>query len=142
MFLVGALFALVTIGLVVPCLIDVAVAQDHEVRGLAKPWWVLILVFLPVLGVAAWLLFGRPWRHGRARPHRSYPDYPPYLGPEDALRRHPAGQATERGFDVAPGRAVRAGAVSARPVGPDDDPEFLEELARRIRGGEQAGNDA
>jgi hypothetical protein len=141
MFLVGALFGLVMVGLVVPCLIDVAVTQDHEVRGLAKPWWVLILVFVPVLGVAAWLIAGRPWR-GRARSHRSYLDYPPYLGPEAALRRHPAGQAMERGFDVAPGQTVRAGAVSARPVGPDDDPEFLEELARRIRGGEQAGNDA
>jgi hypothetical protein len=142
MFLMGALFGLVTLGLVVPCLIEVAVTPDREVRGPAKPWWVLILVFIPVLGVAAWLAAGRPRRRRRARPHRSYLDYPPYLGPEDALRRHPAGQAMERGLDVATGRAVRAGAVSAGPVGPDDDPEFLEELARRINGGEQADNDA
>jgi hypothetical protein len=140
MFLVGALFGLVTVGLVVPCLIDVAVTPDRAVRGLAKPWWVLILVFIPVFGVAAWLLAGRPRRRGRARPHRSYLDYPPYLGPEDALRRHPAGQSLERGCDLATDQAVRAGAVSA-PLGPDDDPGFLEELTRRINDGEQPGSD-
>jgi 4-amino-4-deoxy-L-arabinose transferase-like glycosyltransferase len=141
MFLVGALFALVTIGLVVPCLIEVAVAPDHEVRGLAKHWWVLLLVFGSVLGVAAWLIAGRPRARSRARMSRSYRGGVSYLSHEDALRRHPAGQGAERGFSSPPGQTVQAG-VSVRPMGPDDDPAFLEELARRINRGDQAGNDA
>jgi hypothetical protein len=139
MFLLVALFGLVTVGVVVPCLIDVAVAQDCDVRTLAKPWWVLIIVFLSVLGAAAWLVAGRPRTYARARLHWSYRDGPSYVSPEDALRRHPAGRAMKQGFGDAPQRALRAG---VRPMGPDDDPEFLEELARRIHGGEQAGNDA
>ena len=142
MFVVGALFALVTIGVVVPCLIDVAVAPDPEVRGLAKQWWVLLIVFGSVLGAAAWLVIGRPRVHARARMRWSYRNGPSYLSPEDALRRHPAGQAMERGTESAPGRVLRAGAGTAGPAGPDDDPAFLEELARRINGGDQAGNDA
>lgn len=140
MFLVGALFVLVTIGLVVPCLIDVAVTPDCEVRGMAKPWWVLTLVFLSALGATAWLVAGRPRR--RTRAYRFQPYGAAYLGPEDAMRRHPAGQATHLGYDApSSGPALRAGAP-ARPAGPDDDPEFLEELARRIRGGNQADSES
>jgi hypothetical protein len=138
MFLVGALFGLVTVGVVVPCLIDVAVAPDHEVRGLAKQWWVLLIVFGSVFGCAAWLVFGRP--RPRARTRWPYRDGPPYLGPEDALRRHPAGRGAEDGADIPAGQAVRAG-VPVRPIGPDDDPGFLQELSRRIHG-DQADNDA
>ena len=142
MFLVGALFALVTIGVVVPCLIDVAVAPDLEVRGLAKQWWVLLIVFGSVLGAAAWLVIGRPRTYARARIRRPYRSSPSHLSPEDALRRHPAGQAMERGVDAPPGPVLRAGTGTARPAGPDDDSEFLEELARRIRRGDEADNDA
>jgi hypothetical protein len=142
MFLVGALFALVTIGVVVPCLIDVAVAPDLEVRGLAKQWWVLLIVFGSVLGAAAWLVLGRPRVPSRARARWSYRSGP-YVSAEDALRRHPAGQAMERGLDASSsGRVLRAGADTARPAGPDDDPAFLEELARRIRRGGEADSDA
>jgi hypothetical protein len=139
MLLVGALFVLVTIGLVVPCLIDVAVTPDCEVRGMTKPWWVLSLVFLSALGATAWLVAGRPRR--RTRAYRLEPYGAGYFGPEDAMRRHPAGQVTLLGDDNPSGRTLRAG-VPARTVGPDDDPEFLEELARRIRGGNQADNES
>jgi len=35
-----------------------------------------------------------------------------------------------------------ASSAWARPCGPDDDPEFLSELDRLIRGRRQQGNDA
>lgn len=140
MLLLGALFGLVTVGLVVPCLIDIAVTPETEVRRLSKPWWVLALVFLSVFGATAWLVAGRPRR--RAWPHRSHPADGPYFSQQDAIWRHPAGRAMEQGYDSPSGRVVRASAIPARPAGPDDDPEFLEELARRIRGGEQAGSDS
>jgi hypothetical protein len=141
MFLVGALFVLVTVGVVVPCLIDVAVASDVEVRGLAKQWWVLLIVFGSLFGAAAWLLFGRPRTYARARIHWSYRGGPSFISPEDALRRHPAGRAMEQVFDTPAGRTLRAGAVSARPMGPDDDDAFLDELARRLRRGDQSGDE-
>lgn len=140
MFLVGALFGLVTIGVVVPCLIDVAVTPDHLVRGLAKQWWVLLLVFLSVFGAAAWLVAGRPRR--RTWAYRSRLAGGTYFSPQDAIRRHPASLTVERDYDSPSGPAVRAGAVGVQPMGPDDDPEFLEELARRIHRGNQASGDS
>ena len=139
MFLVGALFGLVTVGLVVPCLIDLAVTPDREVRLMTKPWWVLALVFLSVLGAVAWLVAGRPRRRSRA--YWSHLADSSYVSPQDAIRRHPAGRAMDGDYEFASGPAVRAGAIPVRPKGPDDDPEFLEELARRIHGGNQAGSD-
>jgi hypothetical protein len=139
MFLLAALFGLVTVGLIVPCLIDVAVTPDDEVRLLAKQWWVLALVFLSVLGAVAWLVAGRPRR--RSWTHWSHLADNTYFSPQDAIRRHPAGRAMDGDREFASGGTVRAGAIPARPMGPDDDPEFLEELARRIQGGDQAGSD-
>jgi len=52
------------------------------------------------------------------------------LRPADALLRHPAAQA-------AVGYSEFGGAVgfvaAPRPLGPDDDPDFMMELDRRIR---------
>lgn len=139
MFLVGALFALVTVGIVVPCLIDVAVAPDLEVRGLTKPWWVLLIVFGSVLGAAAWLVIGRPRAYSPARARWSS-RRGVSSSPQDALRRHPAGRGSADGDIDGPDHAVWR-RIPVRPIGPDDDPLFLEELARRIHG-DQAGNDA
>jgi hypothetical protein len=50
-------------------------------------------------------------------------------GPADALLRHPAAQAAA-GYAEPVGSA---GFVTAQPLGPDDDPDFLLELDRRIR---------
>jgi len=138
MLLAVVLFGLVTVGFVVPCLIDVAVTPPGELRRLTKPAWMLLIVFFSAFGAAAWLVAGRPDRRGRLVP--PYLDDAPYFGPQDALRRHPAGRGMDTGFGGPSSRAVHpAGSVSARPLGPDDDPEFLEELARRIDRGREAG---
>jgi hypothetical protein len=133
MLLAGVIFGLVTVGFVVPCLIDVAVTPPHELRSLTKPAWILAIVFLSAFGAAAWLLAGRPGRRGWAMsppPHAS--GY--YPGPQEALRRHPAALSMKPGADAVPGPApLRARQVRGRPLGPDDDPEFIQELARRIR---------
>ena|SRR5713226_233556 len=61
-----------------------------------------------------------------------------------AFRRHPAG----RGLGTGPDGLVAARPAGSRgprgpvgPCGPDDDPEFLRELDRIIRGGPQAGEE-
>src|SRR5260221_13376927 len=65
MLLALVLFGLVTVGFVVPCLIDVAVTPPGELRSLTKPTWVLLIVFFSAFGAIAWLAAGRPDRRGR-----------------------------------------------------------------------------
>jgi hypothetical protein len=133
MLLVGVLFGLVTVGFVVPCLVDVAVTPAAEVRSLAKPAWVLAIVFGSVFGAVAWLTAGRPDRRRRT-PLPRYLEGAPSFGPQDALRRHPAARGMDPGIEAGPGPAAPwASEAGHGPVGPDDDPEFLQELARRIR---------
>jgi hypothetical protein len=133
MLLVGIVVVLVTVGLVVPCLVDVAVTPARELRSLTKPAWVLVIVFFSVFGAVAWLVAGRPDRRRRTL-LPGHLEGAPSFGPQDALNRHPAGRAMDPGIEASPGPgALRAGEAPDRPAGPDDDPEFLEELARRIR---------
>jgi len=139
MLLAVILFGLVTVGFVVPCLIDVAVTPASDMRSLTKPTWLLIVAFLSAFGAAAWLAAGRPDR--RTVLPRYLAGAPP-VGQQEALRRHPAGRAMDPGIDPVLDQALRAGEVPYRPTGPDDDEEFLEELARRIRYGGEAGSDA
>lgn len=141
MLLVGILFGLVTLGFVVPCLVDVAVTPASELRSLTKPAWVLAIVFLSVFGAVAWLAAGRPDRRGRPLLPRHLEGASSF-GPQDALRRHPATRSMDPGIEVWPSpEELPASEVGYRPVGPDDDPEFLEELARRIRRLREPGPD-
>ncbi len=131
MLVVSVLFGLVTVGFVIPCLIDVAVTPAGELRSLTKPAWVLMIVFLSAIGAAAWLMAGRPDRGGRTIIPR-YLAGSPSFAQQDALRRHPAGRAMDPLIEAA--WADPADVLASEvPIGPDDDPEFLDELARRIR---------
>ena len=75
---------------------------------------------------AIWWAFRHPRRRLRAT-FRPGPDA------ESALRRHPAG----RGRRVSGATPSDVGSLSAQfapPLGPDDDPEFIDALERLIRG--------
>jgi hypothetical protein len=92
--------ALIEIGLLIYCLIEAIQTPKDEVRNLGKGWWILLIIFFPIVGGIAWLVAGRPQR--RRDPNRwqmgsGFPEY-------------------ERS-----GRA---------PRGPDDDPEFLSEIGQ------------
>jgi hypothetical protein len=140
MLLAVILFGLVTVGFVVPCLIDVAVTPASDLRSLTKPSWLLIVACLSAFGAVAWLAVGRPDR--RTAAPRYLAGAPP-VGQQEALRRHPAGRAMDPGIDPVLSQALQAGEAPRRPTGPDDDDEFLEELARRIRyGGGEAESGA
>src|SRR5580693_10225965 len=92
MLLAGVLFGLVTVGFVVPCLIDVAVTPASDLRSLTKPAWVLIIVFLSLFGATAWLVAGRPdWRRRSMLPR--YLEGASSNGQQEALRRHRTHQA-------------------------------------------------
>jgi|SRR5450755_4285236 hypothetical protein len=129
MVLACVLFALFTVGIVVPCVIDVATSPPWAIRTASRRIWLLIIIVFSVFGCAAWLLAGRP-RRMPLRPRRAPAGLG--MGPAEAFRRHPAGRAI--GLDLeATLEAASQGLRQARVLGPDDDPEFLMELERRIR---------
>jgi hypothetical protein len=121
MVLACVLFALITVGIVVPCAIDAATSPPWAVRTLSRRDWLLVIVVCSIFGSAAWLIAGRP-RAARRAPVGG-------ISPDEAYRRHPAGRALDLDYDYGTGREYRP----RGPVGPDDDPEFLLELERRIR---------
>jgi hypothetical protein len=93
--------ALIEITLTLYCLIDAIQTPEGEMRNLPKMIWILLILFIPVIGPIVWLIAGRPQR-GSARqvpwPSTQTAGFPEYERP--------------------------------RPLGPDDDPEFLREMKR------------
>jgi Phospholipase_D-nuclease N-terminal len=130
MLLACLVLALFTVGFVVPCVIDVATSPPWAIRSLSKRSWVLITVLLSVFGCAAWLIAGRP-RRMPLPPRGASAGFA--IGPAEALRRHPAGRAMGLDLDALPGIETDDRRRRYRPLGPDDDDEFLIELERRIR---------
>ncbi|MBK5224448.1 MAG: PLDc_N domain-containing protein [Acidimicrobiia bacterium] len=77
----GGLFA---VGLFVFALFDVISTDDILVRNLPKGMWLVLVIFVPIIGPIAWLIMGRPmyasWQPGgqsAPRPRRRY------VAPED-----------------------------------------------------------
>jgi len=95
------LLDLATLALLVYCLIDCIQTESALVRSLPKPLWLVLIVLLPLVGGIAWLVAGRPERTTTA--------------------------ATGRG-PWPPSRARGASASPPRPLGPDDDEEFLRQM--------------
>jgi len=129
------LLILFAAGVWVYCLIDAVMTPRAEMRRLSPLSWAIVITLLPVIGAVAWLLLGRPARSWRApmMPYRLSEG--PRIGPQEALRRHPSGRYSELGPDGRrSGPQPCPAAEGLRPVGPDDDPEFLAELDRRLRG--------
>lgn len=87
------------------------------------------LLIMALLAGAMWA-----WRVSGWRPWRTRSRYG--LEAQAALWRHPAG----RGRWPGPGDPASPDADAAhagRPIGPDDDPDFLRTLERLIRGDDQ-----
>jgi hypothetical protein len=68
--------------LLVLCLVDLAQSPDHEIRNLPKWAWLLLILFLPLVGSIAWLVAGRPvhvrqtsgtWGYGNGFPEATRP---------------------------------------------------------------------
>lgn len=136
MLLPGTLFAAFLAGGWLYCLTDAALTPDGEFTGWPKRRWIALIAVTFTAGAIAWAVARRRRRQASRRPAPAfdhlllaslgdenltwYP-YPPAAGtPEAALARHPASRSR-----LTAGRA---------PLGPDDDPEFLRQLTRRIRG--------
>lgn len=131
MLVLGVIFALLTVGFVVPCVIDVARTPSYEFDLPSKQTWLIVVVAFWVFGAAAWVLVGR--RDLRIR--RAWNEMTALwaFGPGQAPGRAPVSQAWSGGSQRS-GRRVRESALAPmRFVAPDDNPAFLLELDRRIR---------
>ncbi len=128
MWLACALIILLTVGFVLPCMLDITTTPDSEFATFTKGTWLLIAGAFWVFGAVAWLVVGRPQRFTLF--HRSSPYPAGGYGPADALMRHPAAQSAAGYSDLV---GDVASVTAPPPLGPDDDPDFLTELDRRIR---------
>jgi hypothetical protein len=131
MLLSLALFALLTVGFCVPCLLDIASTPRDEIRSLSKGTWLVLVTVLWIFGATAWLLLGRPG--GRLVLIHRDAAWLAQPGPAEALRRHPAGRAMDLSYDLAADGTVSRDPGAAQPIGPDDDDDFLLALERQIR---------
>ena len=124
MLLSGVLFVLFLAGCWLYCLTDAALTPAVEYRGLSKSTWICIISATFIVGALAWLVARRSRRSKSwvtASP--GYTPYSPWAATDAAIARHPAARAKQ----PPPGRQhIRKG--------PDDDPEFLRQLDRKIRG--------
>jgi Phospholipase_D-nuclease N-terminal len=89
---VELLFSVIVFAVWIFTLIDVIIAPDAAIRALPKVAWVIVVLLFPLLGSAAWFIFGRP--DGRvARPagayERSAPTFPEYDKPGRAAALDP-----------------------------------------------------
>ncbi|MBR8741346.1 PLD nuclease N-terminal domain-containing protein [Nocardiopsis sp. MG754419] len=80
MVYLALLLALMSLAFWVYALFDVVGSDTERVRLLPKPAWVVIVLFLPKIGAAAWFLLGRPPRDpalagGPTGPPPPFPEY-------------------------------------------------------------------
>ena len=133
MLLFGALLALFMTGFWLYCLTDAILTPASECRGMPKPAWIVVITLTFIGGAIAWLIVREPAHTLSVLPAAGRDDGYFRTGrwtrADDAVARHPAR------------RARATGAVRAAPLGPDDDPEFLRVLDRRISGSWQAGDE-
>lgn len=113
MLVLAAVLVLVALGVWLFCLFEVLSTDEEEIRHLPKFAWFLIVLFGFDLGAVAWLLFGRP----RGFVTAGVAAWPPE-------------------FLISRAQDDSGGPGGQGPLGPDDDPEFLRHLDRRLRGEE------
>jgi len=114
----------------VPCVIDIAMTPRHHFDLPSKQIWLTVAIAFWVFGALAWLLLGRR----EVRMHRLWDDVTGSWVPGRGQRYHPAGRGAAAEYPFASARRGRQAAMARmRFIAPDDNPEFLLELERRIR---------
>jgi hypothetical protein len=111
-------FFLLYLALVVYALVDVVQADEDDLGGIQKGFWIIAIVFLPLAGSIAWIVVSNGVRRRRASSG----------GP---VTRFPAGQPAPARYS----RRARSWEQEDAPLAPEDDPEFiwLMEQAKRKR---------
>jgi hypothetical protein len=103
------LFALADLAVLVIALIDCLASDEYEIRALPKVVWVFIILLFSPIGGIVWFVAGRPQHAGVA-------------GRKEVWR---------------PGAGFPEATRPGRQVAPDDDPEFLRNIARTNREDEE-----
>src|SRR5215472_3478064 len=129
MLLLCVAFALLTVGFVAPCVLDVATTPGHLFDLPSKRTWVVVTAAFWVFGAAVWLLIGR--REVQMRQH--WDDMTESWMTSDAVGARRAARRPAADYPFGSRRSRRAALAATRFVAPDDNPEFLLELDRRIR---------
>lgn len=80
MLLLDGVSGLIVLGLWIFCLIDVISTDEYVCRNLSKTMWVVIVLFLPLIGSIVWLIAGRPQADATSSmpgnfAHPSFPEY-------------------------------------------------------------------
>ncbi len=141
MLLLCAVFALLTAGFVIPCAVDIAMTPSHHFALPSRQTWLIVCVAFWAFGAAAWLLVGRRdvrmravcdevtgnWMGNAELSLWTTPNRGAGLGYRAGVNR-PGARRPSRPTE-------RAAMVSTHFVAPDDNPDFLQELERRIRDG-------
>jgi hypothetical protein len=144
MLLSGVLFVLFLAGCWLYCLTDAALIPGWAFPGWRKRTWIAFIAVTFAVGAAAWVIARRRWRMRQWPPTVVYHvsigrsdaagygqafsvnDLAPAAGSvADAVARHPATRSRNQD-----------GPAWSGPIGPDDDPDFIRQLAERIRGTE------
>ena len=78
------LFALLDIVLTIAALIVCSTTEDEDFAVFPKLIWMLVIVFLPLLGPILWFVYGtQPRLRSRPAPGRVTPSAPRQLAPDD-----------------------------------------------------------
>lgn len=99
--LYGAAFFF-SLALLIFAVLDCIATDSSLCRNLPKPFWIMLIIFLPTIGSVAWLLLGRPEKT------RFYPGDTRFRPDPPAARPR-------------------------RPLGPEDDPRFLDVTGGPVR---------
>jgi hypothetical protein len=129
MLLACAIFALLTVGFVAPCVIDIAMTPSLHFGVPSKKMWLIVAVAFWAFGAATWLLVGR--RDVRMRAVCNEVSDGLLFDEDRGLWTSPSRTTGPRH-----GISRRDDKLAIRPVrfiAPDDNPDFLAELDRRIR---------
>lgn len=132
MLLLCAVFALLTVGFVIPCVIDIAVTPSSHFDVPSKQTWLIVAVAFWVFGAATWLLVGR--RDVRMRAACDEVSDGLMFGDDGGLWASPSRRTGLRDRSSVRRRERFQMTAPSRFIAPDDNPEFLLELDRIIRG--------
>jgi hypothetical protein len=133
MLILCAVFALLTVGFVGPCVLDIALTPSEDFDLPSKQTWLIVGTAFWAFGAAAWLLVGRRDVRMRAVCNDVTSEF---TGPQYSLWSAPNRGSRFRHL-TGPGSAAQRERVTMAPVdfvAPDDNPDFLLQLDRMIQG--------
>lgn len=131
MLLLCAVFALLTVGFVIPIVIDIATTPGNHFDVPSKRTWLIVAVAFWVFGAGIWLVIGR--RDVRMRAACDEVSDGLMFGDEGGLWSSPNRRTGLRDRSGTRRSERYQMTAAQRFVAPDDNPDFLLELDRRIR---------